>query len=135
MNKFTLNLLILLCLLTSISGYSNPFIGTWQLVSGEYVNDNNVLVDYADADMNSIKVLSDKHYSFISMSGEKFWAAGAGNYQFDQKTYTETPIHTSYALAQGSQYAFQYQMVGEFWHNSRWKDGKRVEYEIWRKLE
>jgi len=134
MKNFTLSLFAVFCFLISINGYSNDFIGSWQLVSGEYVNDKNELVDYADADMNSIKILSASHFSFISKSGDKFWAAGAGNYQFDDKTYTETPIHTSYAIPKGSKYSFQYEMIGDQWHNSRWKEGKRVEYEVWRKL-
>jgi hypothetical protein len=120
--------------LFTLNSYSNPFIGSWQLVSGEYVNDKNELVDYAEADLHSIKVLSTTHYSFISMSGEKFWAAGAGSYQFDDKSYTENPIHASYSLAHGSLYVFQYKMNEAYWHNSRWEDGKRVEYEVWRKL-
>jgi len=127
--------LAILCLLFSTTSYSNPFIGSWQLISGEYVNDKNELVDYADSDMNAIKVLSVENYSFISKSGEKFWAAGAGSYQFDEKTYTETPIHTSYHIAPDSQYTFQYKIIGEHWQNSRWKAGKRVEYEIWRKID
>ena len=122
------------CLVNSGNSYSNPFIGSWQLISGEYINDKNELVDYAAAEMNSMKVISASRYSFISMSGEKFWAAGAGSYQFDEKIYTETPIYTSYKIAEGSEYAFQYQVIGEHWHNSRWKDGKRVEYEIWGKI-
>jgi hypothetical protein len=134
MKNTLLNLCTTFCLLFSVHGYSNPFIGTWQLVSGEYINGENKIVDYADADINSIKVLSVNHYSFISMSGDKFWAAGAGNYQFDAKMYSEIPIHTSYNITEGSQYTFQYQLINEFWHNSRWEKGKRVEYEIWRKL-
>lgn len=134
MKNKLLNLCVTFFLLFSIHGYSNPFIGTWELVSGEYVNEEKKVVDYADADINSIKVLSEKHYSFISMSGSKFWAAGAGTYQFDEKTYSETPIHTSYSIIKGSQYTFQYQLIDELWHNSRWKEGKRVEYEIWQKL-
>jgi len=64
------------CFLFSIEGSGNPFIGTWQLVSGEYINGENKIVDYADADINSIKVLSANYYSFISISGDKFWVAG-----------------------------------------------------------
>lgn len=134
MKNKLLNLCVTFCLLFSMHGYSNPFIGTWQLVSGEYVNEKNKIVDYADADINSIKVLSANHFSFISMSGDKFWAAGAGTYQFDKKLYSETPIHTSYSITQESKYTFQYQLIDELWHNSRWAEGKRVEYEVWRKL-
>jgi len=130
----TLTLITVISLLISFNVYSNVFIGSWQLVSGEYINEQNKLIDYADKEMSAIKVLSASHFSFISKSGEKFWAASAGSYQFDGKTYKEKPIHTSYALEKDSQYTFQYQMIGDFWHNSRWKGGKRVEYEIWRKL-
>ncbi len=127
-------LLICTVILVSPAGYSNNFIGSWQLVSGEYVDEKGKLVDYSEAKLKSIKTLSTSHYSFISMSGEKFWAAGAGSYSFTDKEYIETPIHTSYTIETDSKYRFSYKHEGEYWYNSRWKDGKRVEYEVWQKL-
>jgi len=40
------------------------------------------------------------------MSGDKFWAAGADNYQFDAKGYSESPAHTSYSITEGSKILF-----------------------------
>ena len=127
-------LVVVLLLFLCASSLANHFDGAWQLVKGEYVNGEGKLVDYADAKMNAIKTLSQGHYTFISMSGDKFWAAGAGSYNFTDDKYTETPIHTSYQSTAGGQYQFSYEIKGDYWHNSRFKDGKRVEYEVWQKL-
>lgn len=118
----------------SVNAASNKFQGSWQLMSGEYLNNEGKLIHYADLQMNSIKVISDSHFSFVSMSGDKFWSSGAGTYRFTDKEYIESPIHTSYGVTSGTEYVFTYKMENNTWYNARWENGERVEYEIWKKL-
>lgn len=118
----------------SANAFASDFDGVWELVSGEYVDGSGTLVDYQSMDMKSIKLLHDGHYQFISMSGDKFWASGAGSYHVDGAHYVETPRYVSYPMAQGTVYQFRFRLDGEHWHNERWQDGRRVEYEVWRRL-
>lgn len=69
---------------------SNPFYGTWRLVSGEYVDDKKVLQTYDKLKLESLLVLSDTHYSFVTMSNGKFWGSGAGRYSYTGELYSET---------------------------------------------
>ena len=110
------------------------FIGSWQLISGEYVNEKGELIHYDKAKMKAIKTLSEHYYNFTSVSGERFWAAGAGQYKFSDNTYTELPLYTSYKIAKGEVYQFSYKLEGDYWYKSRYKKGIRVEYEVWKKL-
>ena len=112
----------------------NKFSGTWQLSSGEYVNHEGKLIQYETLNLNSIKVISPTHFSFVSMSGSKFWSSGVGTYRFTETEYIESPIHTSYGVTSGKEYAFKYKISNDTWHNSRWENGKRVEFEVWKKL-
>lgn len=132
MNKFLLIVLAIFTLPTF--AVENPFKGTWQLVSGEYLNDKKVVVDYSSLGITSQKVISDNHFSFVSMSKGKFWAAGTGNYAFTKEEYLESPKMASYPLEDGGTYTFKYQINGDRWHNSRWHGDTRVEYEIWQRV-
>lgn len=113
----------------------NPFVGTWQLISGEYVDEKGKLITYQSIGITSQKVIANKHFSFVSLSDGKFWAAGTGTYQFTNDEYAEQPNMASFELIEGGKYVFQYEIKGDQWHNSRWKDGKRVEYEVWQRLD
>lgn len=111
----------------------NKFTGTWELISGEYLNNKGELVQYKSLEMKSIKVISATHFSFVSMSGSKFWSSGVGRYRFTASEYIESPIHTSYGVTLGKEYVFTYKIDKNFWYNSRWEHGKRVEHEVWKK--
>ncbi|WP_286235083.1 hypothetical protein [Thalassotalea sediminis] len=112
----------------------NPFIGTWQLVSGEYLNENKEIIAYSTLGIRSQKVINASHFSFVSFSDDKFWAAGTGQYSFNATQYIETPTMASYPLEGDGTYTFTYEIKGDQWHNARWHDGIRVEYEIWQKV-
>lgn len=118
----------------SVNAVENEFKGSWQLLSGEYLNNEGKLIQYEDLEISSIKIISGTHFSFVSMSGNKFWSAGAGRYRFTESEYIESPIHTSYGVTVGKEYVFTYKVENNIWYNSRWNKGKRVEYEVWQKL-
>jgi hypothetical protein len=127
---------LLLAAITSFSclGQNNPFQGTWQLTSGEYLDDTNKTITYESLGISSQKVLSAQHFSFVSMSKGKFWSAGTGSYTYDSTKYHETPKYASYPLEDGGTYTFEYELKGDSWHNSRYRNGKRVEFEIWQRV-
>ncbi|MFT5756042.1 MAG: hypothetical protein ACI9LM_000754 [Alteromonadaceae bacterium] len=133
MNKIIL-IIITLAFTFTVNAAENEFKGSWQLMSGEYVNDKGTLIQYKDLKISSIKVISETHFSFVSMSGNKFWSSGAGSYRFTESEYIESPIHTSYGVTLGKEYTFTYKVENDTWYNSRWNKEKRVEYEVWKRL-
>jgi len=112
----------------------NPFVGTWKLVKGEYVNHEGKVVDYASLNMQSTKIITPTHFSFVSKSNGAFWAAGVGTYSHSTSTYTEQLELASFNYEENGAYPFEYNIKGDRWHNERFKDGKRVEYEVWQKV-
>lgn len=112
----------------------NPFVGAWELVAGSYVNDDQSVIDYAEAEVKSLKVLSENKFSFVTTSKGSFYAAGGGDYVVEGDAYTEIPALASHASMIGQRFTFQYQLEGDTWTNSRWKDGVRVEHEVWKRV-
>lgn len=109
------------------------FEGTWELQSGEYINHKKELVSYSDLKLKSIKIISGSHFSFVTMADEKFWSAGAGQFEFTEKDYIEYPTYNSFKSPKGAAYLFEYKMEGDLWKTSRWENGVRVEHEVWRR--
>ena len=114
---------------------SNPFVGAWELVSGSYVNENNSVINYEEAKVKSLKVLSQNRFSFTTTSKGAFYAAASGEYHLENNIYAEIPAYASHADMIGQRYEFQYQLEGDTWTNSRWKNGVRVEFEVWKRVE
>lgn len=126
--------LIIFCALLASSVMAHPLKGSWQLKSGFYLNEQGQKIDYEGLKLSAIKVVSDNHFSFITMSDGKFWAAGAGNFEANDKTYTERPVHTSYPVPADGKYQFDYKLEGDLWQKKRWQDGQLVEHEVWQRL-
>lgn len=135
MNKIFNVILILLCSFSvNVNANENLFSGTWKLVSGEYINYEGKLVSYEELNLRSIKVISDTHFSFVTMSGDKFWSSGAGTFSFTNSEYIESPLYTSFNSPDGKTYTFKYKKEGDKWFTSRWENEKRVEYEVWQRV-
>lgn len=109
--------------------------GVWKLKSGEYINGEGDLISYQSLNMQSLKIISDTHFSFTSMKGDTFWASGTGSYEFEDGKYVEKLQLNSFGEKPGAIFAFDARVEGEYWYNTRWEDGKRVEYEVWQKVE
>ena len=107
--------------------------GAWQLQSGEYLDAQGSMVDYASQTLAATKVLGDGHFAFTPISDGKFWAGGAGAYVADADSYTETPAMASYPLEGAGQYRFRYTLEGDIWTLERWDGERRVEREVWRR--
>jgi hypothetical protein len=110
-------------------------VGAWQLESGEQVLPDGTVTRYDRDAMKALKVISAGHFSFTSHKGGKFYAAAGGSYSAQDGKYTERPDYASYAPMVGQSYRFSYELDGDQWRLSRWENGVRVEYEVWRRLD
>src|SRR5262249_23487373 len=70
---------------TSAEKATNPIIGTWRLVSGEMGGQDSL------GNTTQFKMISAKHFMFISFDKTKMktTGAGAGSYTLNGNTYTE----------------------------------------------
>ena len=131
--KYVLKSVLLVLFLTPQTAFAESLQGSWKLLSGEYVNAEGKVVEYDSLKLNAIKVLSDSHFSFVSMSERNFWASGAGTYMAIDGWYIETPTLNSFNSDPTKQYKFQYTLNENVWTLERWHDGTRVEFEVWQK--
>src|SRR5258706_12993730 len=107
---------------------TDPFIGAWELVAGSWVNEDGSAITYEEAGLKSLKILSDHKFTFITSSKGSFYAAGGGEYLVENGAYTEIPSQASHSEMIGQHYKFNYQLEGDTWTNSRWKEDVRVEF-------
>ena len=107
--------------------------GAWQLQSGEFINPEGAVVDYASQKLAGTKVLADGRFAFTTTSDGKFWAGGSGTYRSDAGQYVETPLMASYPLENGGSYHFRYTLEGDVWTLERWDGERRVEREVWKR--
>ena len=133
MNKI-FSLILVLLLSFSLNANENLFYGTWELISGEYTDNEGNSKDYGELNLRSLKVITQTHFSFVTMSGDKFWSSGAGSFTYTNSEYIESPLYTSFNAPEGTKYVFKFRFDGDKWFSSRWEDGKRVEYEVWKKV-
>ncbi|TJZ65371.1 hypothetical protein [Chitiniphilus eburneus] len=113
---------------------TSPLDGAWALVTGECI-DNGQMVRYAEHGISSRKVLAAGHFTFVSSRQGAFWSAGSGRFHFDGERYVEQPNLGTFPPEALREYAFQARIDGNDWHNERWEDGTRVEYELWRRID
>jgi len=129
-----LSIILVLFSSFSVNAAEHLFSGTWELVSGEYIDDKGSLVSYEELDLRSLKVITKTHFSFVTMSGNTFWSSGAGTFEHTNNEYVESPLYTSFNSPVGKKYIFKYRIEGEKWFSSRWENDKRVEYEVWQRI-
>lgn len=107
--------------------------GVWQLQSGEFINPEGKVVDYASQKLAGTKILADGRFAFTTTSDGKFWAGGSGTYRSADGQYVETPLMASYPLENGGSYSFRYTLEGDVWTLERWDGERRVEREVWKR--
>ncbi|WP_028453886.1 hypothetical protein [Chitinilyticum litopenaei] len=112
----------------------NPFLGTWQLRSGEFGEHGQPVTAYDMTRLASRKVISQQGFSFLTLQDGKFYSAASGSYRFDDADYVETPAMTTWPVPEGQQYTFRYEFIDGLWHNKRSENGVQVEHEIWEKV-
>ena len=128
---------------TSTLAADNPFVGSWQLVSGKYLDGKGKWVHYGELKLTAIKVISANHFSFTTMKNigtfdkpkQEFWAAGTGSYTFTEIDYVEYPQLNSFGVAPDKPFAFTYEIKGDEWQTKRIENGELKEQELWKKLD
>jgi len=113
----------------------HPLVGAWELVTGSYVGEDGVAVDYAQSEIHSLKVLSGGKFSFVTTTHGAFYAAAAGDYAAEAGLYMEIPALASQSEMLGQRYEFQFLLQGDTWENSRFQGGVRVEHEVWKRVQ
>lgn len=118
---------------------NQALLGSWQLVSGRYLDDKAQWVDYQTLNLTAIKVISEGHFSFTTMKmveGQRqFWAAGAGTYQATATEYRERPELNSFGVSDRAEFVFSYRIEGHQWHTQRFEEGELKEAEVWQRLD
>ncbi|WP_144209420.1 hypothetical protein [Shewanella donghaensis] len=130
-------------LLTSVelneAGDSSELMGSWELIAGRYLNEQEQWVDYKDLNLVAIKVISKSHFSFTTMQikdGVKsFWAAASGTYIIESKQYIEYPHLNSFNVGSEESFRFNFEIIEEHWHSKRFDLGKLKEVEVWKRIE
>lgn len=116
----------------------NPLIGTWQLVSGQYLDEKQQWVDYKSLHLTSIKIISKSHFSFTTMKSvqgtKQFWAAGTGTYQLTDKYYIETPELNSFGVTEDAEFKFEYTIKQDKLFTKRIENGVLNEEEVWQRI-
>ncbi|MCG9730148.1 hypothetical protein L1D44_09820 [Shewanella sp. Isolate13] len=121
----------------------NPFIGSWKLVSGKYLDGKGDWVYYSDLKLEAIKVISAKHFSFTTIKNigtrdkpkSEFWAAGSGHYEYTASDYVEYPELNSFGVESNTPFSFSYVIEGDEWRTKRIEDGELKEQEVWVRLD
>ena len=73
-----------------------PINGTWKLITGTLIENNNTTVTDYTKDKSFIKIINDSHFSFLGHdlkkgadSASAFYTSGGGSYTLTDSTYTE----------------------------------------------
>ena len=109
-------------------------VGAWELVSGSYLGDDGVLIDYGAAEIKSLKVLSARKFSFVTTAKGAFYAAGGGDYTAENGKYAEMPRLASHESMLGQRFEFDFVLDGDIWTNTRWRCDVQVEHEVWKRV-
>lgn len=134
---------VMICTPLKAAEKANPFIGSWQLVSGKYLDGKGQWVEYSDLKLSAIKVISASHFSFTTMKNVgseakpnlEFWAAATGDYEYSATDYIEYPHLNSFGVSAGESFIFTYSIEGKDWRTQRIEEGVLKEQEHWTKLD
>lgn len=110
---------------------SSVLDGTWRLVSTRvFTADGKLLSEKDVTQLQSIKVVANKHFSFVSKStsGELLHAA-AGTFELDKDRYSES-VELSALSQQPVQQHYQWRMEHGYWVQ-RSEDQQQVVEQVW----
>lgn len=110
-------------------------VGTWELEYAIYKNQKDEVVgEIKDKSTLSRKILSEKHFAFITWDKSgKFTVAASGTYTFIGDDYKETIDVTSEARLMGKTYHFNGVIKKDLWIHKGMEDGILIE-EHWRRV-
>ncbi len=124
-----------LLLVISSWAQASELTGAWELEYAIYKNSTGEVVgEIKDKTTLSRKVLSDRHFTFITWDKSgKFTVAASGTYSLQGKDYKETVDATSEARLMGKTYEFNCEIKEGVWIHKGLEDGILIE-EHWRKI-
>lgn len=136
--KKILALMAIVTLALSQSANAGPkatLVGTWELEYAIYKNQKDEVVgEIKDKSTLSRKILSEKHFAFITWDKSgKFTVAASGTYTFRGDDYKETIDVTSEARLMGKTYHFNGVIKKDLWIHKGMEDGILIE-EHWRRV-
>ena len=127
----SLILLVLFCISFAVS--ANPLKGTWEYVRGEYATpDGRVTAE--SPSVTSTNIISDTHFSYITLHSGKFAYAGGGTFLIKKNRFIETIKYGNLPEYIGRTMSFTYEIKGDLWYHTLYEDGKFVEKEVWKKV-
>jgi len=90
--------------------------GTWRLVSTRVLTpEGNLLSEKDNTELQSIKVVANKHFSFVSKTTNgELLAAAAGTFELDEDRYSES-IELSALSQEPAQQHYQWRLEHGFW--------------------
>lgn len=117
------------------AGPKATLVGTWELEYAIYKNQKDEVVgEIKDKSTLSRKILSEKHFAFITWDKSgKFTVAASGTYTFRGDDYKETIDVTSEARLMGKTYHFNGVIKKDLWIHKGMEDGILIE-EHWRRV-
>ncbi|USD27142.1 hypothetical protein J8Z24_09065 [Pseudoalteromonas sp. SCSIO 43201] len=124
----------LVILMVSTAALSNPLLGTWEFVEGEYATPNGRITAKAP-ELTSTKLITETHHSYITQSRGEFKHAGGGSYKLEGDQFIETYEYGNIPSLLGRTMSFNYKVDGKLWHHELYEDGKFVEREVWKKVD
>lgn len=133
--KSIFTFVVSLLLVFSQWAHASELTGAWELEYAVYKNQKGEVVgEIKDKTTLSRKVLSDRHFTFITWDKSgKFTVAGSGTYTHKGKDYKETVDATSEARLMGKTYEFNCEIKDGIWIHKGLEDGILIE-EHWRKV-
>ena len=98
---------------------SNPIVGAWDLVYGEYTNLDGETTIRQNEGSFQLKIFSDKHFSLLMRAEDSSYIGVTGMYQLDGNKYIETFDWISLdtpamnAFAGGGKYIYEWRIEGD----------------------
>ncbi|SFT06213.1 hypothetical protein SAMN04487906_2709 [Zhouia amylolytica] len=89
-------------------------IGTWKLITGITIKDNDTIITDYTKDQEMIKIINETHFAFLrhdkntSNDSTAVFAAGGGPYTIEDNIYTEYLEYCNYRAWENNSFSFEY---------------------------
>lgn len=97
----------------------NSLVGTWKLISGTTIKDQDTTVTDYTKDQEMIKIINETHFAFLrhdltkGMDSTAIYVAGGGEYSVEGNTYTEHLQYLNIREWEGNSFEFEFAIDGD----------------------